>query len=649
MVAARILKVVLAVVLAILLLVIMGLFTLKLINWNEHKGLLIDLTERFTDLEVERLGAINIDLYFPTIIELRDFSVTQSSATSALESAAGEFVRVSLNPLSLLSGALTIHEIRTTGTRVVLSPPQEESADDQPLSLPSIESAYIEDAAFVYRTPIAEREQIEAHIAELELAARQPGDPVALRGNGDAMGVPFRLDATAASFETLRDDSLAPIKIDAEVAGDSVVIDGAARLSGDVAFSADVRAEGNSLAAVIRPFREEVKALPPYSAGFRIEQSSERLAVTGLRLRLGESELTGEVGVELNGVKPHLRADLVAPKIRHQDYIALIPTEELKAPEEEQLISRDPLKTDLLGAFQADVTFALEEYEGGNNKKLFDRISLEAKLRDSELVVNPVQVAVAEGTIAGGLVVTDKEQGLESRGKFAAESISIPGLLAPHLNEAEPAELARGNLAAALEFVAAGRSPYDLIRDLNGGISFAVEDGSVSALAVEALGLDVSGAALAWLKGNPLTEIHCAVGVVDIEGGMAKTEEFLIVTSESNFIGRGYMDLQKEYVEFMLEGHSKDAELISAGGPIRIEGKLSDIGIDVVSGETVARLAGAALAAVAAPVLAVLPMVEAGLAEEGRCSNVRSELQAVEQTSEEVTDESSRGAERSAQ
>lgn len=90
------------------------------------------------------------------------------------------------------------------------------------------------------------------------------------------------------------------------------------------------------------------------------------------------------------------------------------------------------------------------------------------------------------------------------------------------------------------------------------------------------------------------------------------------------------MDLVAETLDFTLETHARDFSLLSAESGINIIGPLTEVKVDVVTDELVAKLAGAALLGVVQPALAVIPLLETGIGEQNPCSDYQVTLQNIQ-------------------
>ena len=118
-----------------------------------------------------------------------------------------------------------------------------------------------------------------------------------------------------------------------------------------------------------------------------------------------------------------------------------------------------------------------------------------------------------------------------------------------------------------------------------------MDGGQINALIIEAIGLDV-GEAL----GLMLTQKHegaehppCRSSVssagLRVQQGVMQAQALVLDTTDSTITGKGEIDLGKETLALELLAHPKDASVLTASTPVRIEGTFKHPKIGVVSKE----------------------------------------------------------------
>ena len=132
------------------------------------------------------------------------------------------------------------------------------------------------------------------------------------------------------------------------------------------------------------------------------------------------------------------------------------------------------------------------------------------------------------------------------------------------------------------------------------------------------VGLDVGEAVALLLTGDEkaqseMVPIRCFVGDFEVQDGVMRADALVLDTSDSTITGKGQIDLGAETLSLELLAHPKDASVLTASTPVRIEGTFKEPKVDPVSEELEQKSLAALALGVILPVLgAVLPFVEQG-------------------------------------
>jgi hypothetical protein len=102
-----------------------------------------------------------------------------------------------------------------------------------------------------------------------------------------------------------------------------------------------------------------------------------------------------------------------------------------------------------------------------------------------------------------------------------------------------------------------------------------------------------------------------------------RAEALVLDTADSTITGKGQIDLGAEAMDLEFVAHPKDASVLTASTPVRIEGTLKEPAVDVVSEELQEKSLAALALGVVLPVLgAVLPFIEQGETEDADCGRL---------------------------
>lgn len=461
---------------------------------------------------------------------------------------------------------------------------------------------------------------------ELDLAAETGVEGMQLALDG-------KLGPTPPGTET---PSL-PFRVELAAADDTFRSEGQITLEEQgITFRADTRAMGDSLGRIAALFEVELPDPPPYQLSFVTEKSANEISLSDLQLTLGQSYLYGQAALQLGDPRPYLSADLGISLLRQQDLAGLIPE---NGEPDEYVFSREPLNLAALHQLDADLELAIGAYTGSTGAALISGLTVQGHLENGRLALRPIDISLAGGTVEGRLQLDSRDDPARLRVDLAAESVQLNDLVSPFFDLEEQDMQVRGGMDANLEVTSSGNSLHDWASQLNGDLNWAIYDGVIPAVVVEALGLDPTEAAISWFGDTVSTGIHCGVGQFPIVNGVVGTETFLLSTEDANIVGDGAISLVAESVNYQLEAQPKDFSVLASGSPIQIEGTLNNISIDVGSGELLASLGASAALALINPALAVIPFVELGTGDTGQCRALQEELRKIEEESDEEIEE----------
>jgi hypothetical protein len=112
----------------------------------------------------------------------------------------------------------------------------------------------------------------------------------------------------------------------------------------------------------------------------------------------------------------------------------------------------------------------------------------------------------------------------------------------------------------------------------------------------------------------------------------------LLATKDTSIIGKGEVNLVANKVDFELKAHVHDFSVGSLRSPIEIKGPLNDFKVSLQREELLTRSGLAvALGALVNPIAALVPLIETGLDEKGKCRGVLAQLNEVQQKANKLS------------
>ncbi len=116
------------------------------------------------------------------------------------------------------------------------------------------------------------------------------------------------------------------------------------------------------------------------------------------------------------------------------------------------------------------------------------------------------------------------------------------------------------------------------------------------------------------------TNVRCGVASLRVQNGIARTRTLVVDTEDVLIGGEDRISLRDETISIRIQGEPKEPRLVRIEAPITIEGSLRSPQVGVEAGGALGQGGIAALlGSLVAPLAAVLPFVDAGLAEDANC------------------------------
>ncbi len=190
-----------------------------------------------------------------------------------------------------------------------------------------------------------------------------------------------------------------------------------------------------------------------------------------------------------------------------------------------------------------------------------------------------------------------------------------------------PSGYLSGSLGGQAQLRGAGRSTAAILASLDGSAAAWIRDGSVSHLAVEALGLDIAQGLGLLVVGDEQLPLNCAAMRFVAKHGELHNEVGVFDTRDSTIFTSGSLSLADERLALVLTARPKDFSLLTLRAPLRVEGSLANPEVRL-DGKTIGLkvLAAAALAAIN-PLAALIPLMDLGDAEQRNCREALAERQ----------------------
>jgi AsmA family protein len=414
-----------------------------------------------------------------------------------------------------------------------------------------------------------------------------------------------------------------------------------------------VALEGPDLQVLGEVLQLPLPATPPYDLAGKVthEADEARWNLVAIRGTVGDSDLSGDVSLELGAERPTIVADLKSEKLDFDDLGVLVgappdtgpgetasPQQERQAAQETedaQVLPDAKFRVPDLRAFDARISFTGESIQA--SKLPLERLALELALDDGVITAKPLRVGLAGGELEAVAQLDGREDVLGGELEVAVRQIRVNELLSQFGVEIAEIELEKegvGTFNGRTALEVRGNSIHEMATSADGRLGIIMDGGQINALVVEAIGLDIGEAVALLLSGeaepeSEMVPVHCLVARFDIQDGIMRSEALVLETSDATITGKGQADLGEETLDLELLAHPKDASVLTASTPVRIEGTFKEPDIGLVSDELQEKSLAALALGVVLPVIgAVLPFIEQGDNEGPNCGRLIRDAQA---------------------
>jgi uncharacterized protein involved in outer membrane biogenesis len=631
------------------------LLTLALVDWNSLKGPI----ERFASAKsgrVVRIGNLDVDVWTWTPkVTVERLTLGNVPWEPAKPMAQIEKLHVQLALLPLFKGDIVLPRVELTQPNVDLhrdgqgranwtfesQRPTNEPAG-RPPDLPTVREFIIQGGRIALRDDILHLEvngSVQAHERGTE------ADPKAFRieGRGTLNKKPFEMRVLGGPLVNLDPDEPYPFDLSIAAGDIRVAADGSVRKPFDLGrFVLNVSASGSDLADLYYLTQLALPNTPPYKIAARVERNVSKITVTRLAGTVGQSDLAGELSVDMSRKRPSVTGDLVSKQLRLADLAASLgskpkPSEtpqaereparpskkgaQEQAPANARLFPVARLQVNRVRAMDADVRFRASSVQAGALP--FKEVAFHIKLDEGVLSLAPFAFEMPQGKLSGTARIDARGDIPKTHLDVRVRDVQLEQLKGKAPDAKPPLG---GVLQARAVFDGTGDSLHDFMADADGRVIAVVPQGEVRAAFAELTGINVARGIGLLLKGDDeKAEIRCGLAQFAVQDGTMRAQTVVFDTQDVRITGHGEIRLGPEELDLSIKGEPKKVRLARLRTPVEIGGHLRKPAIGIDAGKTLKQGAIAtALGAVLTPLAAVVAFVDPGLAKDENCSALLS-------------------------
>jgi len=402
----------------------------------------------------------------------------------------------------------------------------------------------------------------------------------------------------------------------------------------------DAQIQGQNLADLYQLIGVVLPDTPPYALKGRLSKQGDAWDVADMQGKLGSSDLGGHLRYEVGDKKGTLSGDVQSKLLDFNDLapvIGLAPTPTKGSRQTDagtvpavtaaaaskgkrsggKVLPTAKLDLEKLNAMNADVRYSAQKIEHIQELPL-DSGKVHVKLTDGLLILDPLDLGVAGGHIAGNIRVDSRQNPPAVSTKLEARALQL-GKLVPAI---ERSKSNFGSVSLRVNLEARGDSVASLLAKANGETGVLIGSGQFSNILLEFVGLDGGEVIKFFLRGDREVRMRCGAAAFDVKNGLMTSKGIVLDTTDTVVNGDGRINLADESMYITLKPQPKDKSILSLRSPLIIQGTFGDPSAFPDKGA----LAGRAVAAVALglinPFLALAATIETGPGEDADCQRL---------------------------
>jgi AsmA protein len=444
--------------------------------------------------------------------------------------------------------------------------------------------------------------------------------------NGHYKGLALEAQGSGGPVLGLRDTTLPyPVTLDGKLGQTGVHLDG--NITGLLTFTAvdlQMTLRGDSLEQLYPLLGIAFPATRSYVTQGHLLHAGNSWRYEDFTGRVGASDVGGFMQVLTGGKRPALTAELrselldlgdLGPLIgAHPDRVAQTAVQ----PEAtSRVLPEIPFNTGRWDSVDADVQLRAGRLRSSTALAL-EKLESHLQLRDSVLTLDPLNFGLAGGQLNAKITLDGRVQPIQAHAQLRARKM----LLAQLLPTFDLGKSSIGQVNGEFDLSGSGNSVGRMLASAHGKLGMVVEGGQVSKLMMEKAGLHLWEILSLNLTGDRLVKLRCAVADFDVAQGVMKAQALVFDTQVTTLIGTGSVDLRRETLDLTFSPKTKNTSPVALHSPIYIRGTFAQPAISIDKARVAARAVGAVVLGIVNPLLALLPLIDAGPGKDSDCGHL---------------------------
>ena len=481
----------------------------------------------------------------------------------------------------------------------------------------------------------ADKTSIRAELSTVSAPAGSKDDSgVNFVAKGKFKGLPLVAKGSGDSVLALRDERTPyGLTIDTTVGQTRIQAEG--QVTSLIKFSAidmQLALSGDNLNQLFVLTGIALPATRDYVVQGHLVRKGNTLRYDAFSGRVGSSDLVGWWQVKTGGKRPSLTADLVSNQLTLEDLgpvigaraghldaaikaVAQTGSTAAVTPPSKRVMPDLPFKFANWDSVDAEVKFRAQSMRQASYMPL-DALSTHLSLKDSVLTLDPLQFGVAGGQINAVIVLDGRHNPIQAKAQVKLKRLALAKLLPAD----QKGQASSSQIGGQLNLAGSGNSVGSMLGHANGTVAVLVSGGEISQMTMEKAGLHLWEIFQLTLTGDKQIKLRCGVADFDVKAGNMHVNTLLFDTEVTTLLGSGNIDLAQEKLDLTLTQKTKNTSPLALRSPIYIGGNFAKPVIQVDRGRMAARAFGAVALGAINPLLALIPLVDAGPGQDSDCA-----------------------------
>ena len=464
-----------------------------------------------------------------------------------------------------------------------------------------------------------------------------PSESAALvfKAEGQLRGQTLTAEGTGGAVLAWRDETAPyPLRIDASLGSGA----GRTRLRADgsvlgllnltgVDVQMDLR--GADLAALAPLLGLPLPPTPAYRVEGQLVRDGALWRLGSFTGEVGHSDIAGTLQLDTAGARPMLRGGFSSRRLDLADLgpavgVKVTPKQggaDQAAAADSRVLPDLPFDTRLWGRLDADVAFAAQSLLRSDAQPLA-RLQGRMQLQDRRLSLDPLAFDLAGGQLRAQVLLDAQSTPMKGTTTMQLRGVQLQRLLP----EVDLARVAIGRLDGDMRLAGSGASLGRMLASADGRVSLVAKEGLISRLLMEKIGLHLLEILRLNLTGDETVALRCAVADFEVKKGRMAVQALVLDTSISTVFGSGHVDLGTETLDLAFVPRTKVTSVIALRSPIYLRGPFADPAVSVDAGAIVTRGLGALALGLLNPLLALVPLHDAGPGIASPCADLLQAL-----------------------